>query len=322
MHGHRPRNPVLTDQFDRNMTLDSTHTLDLARFRQLFPVSDCLSMGDDFCVINLKYDRCLDILSHPCRFDGFLAFFCISGRIKVSINMTEFDVVENSLFINLPGNIIRVSELEDSQKECLNFVVVAMTKEYMGGLKVDMGKLIEKGMILLGNPCFILEKDEVEMARRYLDLAAGVLGSNFMYKRESMSSLLSSIFYLAGGMIERRMAAGQRKDIAPSDRSKAVFDQFLNLVSEYHTEHRGMAFYADRLCLTPKYLSKLVKTASGKSAPDWIDGFVILEARNMLRYSDIPIKEIVSRLNFPNPSAFHKFFKQKTGLTPLQYRKS
>ena len=114
----------------------------------------------------------------------------------------------------------------------------------------------------------------------------------------------------------------QRKDIAPSDRSKAVFDQFLSLVSEYHTEHRGMAFYADRLCLTPKYLSKLVKTASGKSAPDWIDGFVILEARNMLRYSDIPIKEIVSRLNFPNPSAFHKFFKQKTGLTPLQYRKS
>ena len=65
-----------------------------------------------------------------------------------------------------------------------------------------------------------------------------------------------------------------------------------------------------------------MKTASGKSAPDWIDSFVILEAKNMLRYSDIPIKEIVSRLNFPNPSTFHKFFKLKTGMTPLQYRKS
>ena len=107
-----------------------------------------------------------------------------------------------------------------------------------------------------------------------------------------------------------------------TDRCKVVFDQFLNLVADHHTKERGMAFYADKMCLTPKYLSKLVKTASGKSAPEWIDSFVILEAKNMLRYSEIPIKEIVSRLNFPNPSTFHKFFKLKTGMTPLQYRKS
>jgi len=72
--------------------------------------------------------------------------------------------------------------------------------------------------------------------------------------------------------------------------------------------------------LTPKYLSKLVKTASGRSAPDWIDSFVILEAKNLLKYSDIPIKEVVYRLHFPNPSVFHKFFKAHTGMTPSEYR--
>ena len=158
--------------------------------------------------------------------------------------------------------------------------------------------------------------------KKYLDLASDILKSNLMYKRECISSLLSSLFYLDGGVIEKRMKDAQaRKDVSKLDRSKVIFDRFISVVSEYHTQERGVAFYADKLCLTPKYLSKLVKSASGRSAPDWIDAYVMLEAKNMLKYSDIPIKEIVSRLNFPNPSTFHKFFKAKAGLTPLQYRK-
>jgi AraC-like DNA-binding protein len=101
-----------------------------------------------------------------------------------------------------------------------------------------------------------------------------------------------------------------------------IFEHFLQLVSEYHTKERNMAFYAERLCLTPKYLSKLVKNVSGRSAPDWIDSFVILEAKNMLRYSDASIKEIVYNLNFPNQSVFYKFFKANTGMTPSEYRNS
>ena len=174
----------------------------------------------------------------------------------------------------------------------------------------------------MNNPCIILTGEERAIAKKYLDLASDILKSNLMYKRECISSLLSSLFYLDGGVIEKRMKDAQaRKDVSKLDRSKVIFDRFISVVSEYHTQERGVAFYADKLCLTPKYLSKLVKSASGRSAPDWIDAYVMLEAKNMLKYSDIPIKEIVSRLNFPNPSTFHKFFKAKTGITPLQYRK-
>jgi AraC-like DNA-binding protein len=87
-------------------------------------------------------------------------------------------------------------------------------------------------------------------------------------------------------------------------------------------KYRNVGFYADKLCLTPKYLSKLIKTTSGKSAPEWIDSYVILEAKNLLKYSDIAIKEIVYRLNFPNQSVFYKFFKARTGMTPSEYRNS
>ena len=105
-------------------------------------------------------------------------------------------------------------------------------------------------------------------------------------------------------------------------RTQILFERFLALVAQHHTSERGMAFYADKLCLTPKYLSKLIKQVSGRSAPDWIDSFVITEAKNMLRYSEIPIKEIVYRLNFPNQSVFYKFFKAHAGMTPSDYRNS
>lgn len=300
----------------------SLHTIDLKQFRSLFPVSDYVSMGDDFCVVNLRYGENLKILSHPCRFDGYLAFFCVSGNLKITINLTEFDVVENSLFINLPANIVMVSGIEPEQKERLHFIVMAMTRDYMDSLNLDMGSLVEKGLILMGNPCFILGDEERELARKYLKLSSDILRSSLRYKRESIASLLSSVFYLAGGLIEKNISEQEVVARRRPDRNKEVFDRFLALVSEHHTAQRKMTFYADRMCLTPKYLSKLIKAASGRSAPDWIDSFVILEAKNMLRYSDIPIKEIVSRLNFPNPSTFHKFFKLKTGQTPLQYRKA
>ena len=83
-----------------------------------------------------------------------------------------------------------------------------------------------------------------------------------------------------------------------------------------------MAFYADQLCLSPKYLSRLIKEVSGKSAPEWIDAYVMLEAKHLLKYTDISIKEIVFKLNFSNQTVFYKYFKAHTGMTPTEYRNS
>lgn len=83
-----------------------------------------------------------------------------------------------------------------------------------------------------------------------------------------------------------------------------------------------MAFYADQLCLSPKYLSKLIKEVSGKSAPEWINAYVMLEAKHLLKYTDISIKEIVFKLNFSNQTVLYKYFKAHTGMTPTEYRNS
>lgn len=147
-----------------------------------------------------------------------------------------------------------------------------------------------------------------------------VARSELTYKKESIQSLWTSMIYIFAGVLDNRAKA---KDPAEStNRSRLLFEQFISLVAKYHGQYRNVGFYADKLCLTPKYLSKLIKNATGRSAPEWIDAYVILEAKNMLKYSNETIKEIVYKLNFPNQSVFYKFFKARTGMTPSEYRNS
>ena len=83
-----------------------------------------------------------------------------------------------------------------------------------------------------------------------------------------------------------------------------------------------MAFYASQLYITPKYLSLLIKEATGRSAAEWIDEFVIMEAKNMLRFSGKNVQQVAYDLNFPNQSAFGKYFKHLTGMSPTRFQRS
>lgn len=304
------------------MDVGGLYNIDLEQLRGLFPPSSCVGMENEFFVISLKYDKGLGVLRHPCRFDGYLAFFCISGHLKVTINLTEFEVSENSLFINLPENIIRISWVEEASANDLDFVVIALTKDYMSGLKADMASLMDEGRILLDNPGMVLDDRERLVAGKYLRLVSSVLESDIHYKKECMASLVSSLFYFAGGMVEKRVSREKAERQSGRSRDKTIFNRFRELVAAYHVRERGVAFYAGELCLTPKYLSRVVKSVSGRSAPEWIDAFVIMEAKNLLKYSDMPIKEVATRLNFSDNAAFYKFFKARTGVTPLKYRRS
>ena len=157
--------------------------------------------------------------------------------------------------------------------------------------------------------------DLPSIAQRYLQLAEAIQASPLANKRECLDALYTSFFLLNEG----QQAAVP--SVQPLSRAEDVFSRFIRLLSEFHLRERNVGFYAGKLALSPTYLSNLIKQASGRSAPEWIDSFVILEARNYLRYSDLSIKEIVFRLNFSDQPTFTKFFKSHTGLTPAQFRK-
>ena len=105
-------------------------------------------------------------------------------------------------------------------------------------------------------------------------------------------------------------------------RQEQVFNQFIQLVNQYASQERKVSFYADKLCLTPRYLKSLIRQASNRTVMDWINEAVIIEAKVLLKYSNKLIYQIADELNFPNTSFFCKFFKRMTGMTPLAYQKS
>lgn len=305
------------------MSENGLYTIGMTQFRQMFPPGDIVGIGEDLCVADLRYGSgSLAFVRHPFRFDGYMAVFCISGSLKVLINLKEFEVRERSLFVNIPGNILSVPDTGGCPLEDLHFIVVAMSASYMSTLKFDMDKLFSEGLSLLDNPCIILSDEEKEVAGRYLDLFSHVVKSSLIYKRECVSSLVSSLFYLAGGALEKRIAAAGRSAPCVKGRGVELLEAFIRLVAEYHTSERSIRFYAEKLFLTPKYLARVIRDTSGRTASDWIDSYVLLEARNMLKYSGMTIKEIVAGLNFPDVPSFSRFFRSRTGMTPAQYRKS
>lgn len=298
------------------------YNITLPQFRSRFPESEYVALKDDFFIMDVRFRDMNSPLMHPCRFDGFMMIFCISGHVRMSINLHEFDFKAGSLFLNVPGNLLKLSEYVDSGKEDQRYIVVAMTKEFVTGLRMDINKVFNEGLSMLGNPSIELTDIQQKLVGNYISLMCDVVKSNVINCREAINSILLSLFYVVTGIGSERIRDVGDEVRNTSNRSKIIFEQFIKLVSEYHIQHRNVGFYADKLCLTPKYLSKLIKTATGRSAPDWIDAYVILEAKNLLKYSNVTIKEVVYRLNFPNQSVFYKFFKARTGMTPSEYRNS
>lgn len=305
------------------MNSDSTQNFDIKRLRTFLPSNDDLQLGDDFMIADIKYDDNLRFLKYPCRFDGYLALFCIKGHVLMDINLQTYEVEDSSFIFIVPGYIIRVTDILQDEMKDAHFIMVAISKEFMSSVRFDFNKLFNESMRIIEKPSIKLEGEDLKIATKYLSLTVDILNAKMSNKKEVVGSLLSSFCYVIGSAWTKKIS-NMSKSVQYSSSMKVnlIFEQFLKLVTEYHTSERNMAFYAERLCLTPKYLSKLIKQASGRSAPDWIDSFVILEAKNMLKYSECPIKEIVYKLHFPNQSVFYKFFKAHTGMTPSEYRNS
>ncbi|MBR4681089.1 MAG: AraC family transcriptional regulator, partial [Fibrobacter sp.] len=103
-------------------------------------------------------------------------------------------------------------------------------------------------------------------------------------------------------------------------RKKALFNAFLQKVEEEHRENHSVKHYADELFVTPKYLSTVVEEMSGKSAKQWINEYIALDAKVLLQSTQKDIQEISNDLNFIDVSFFGKFFKRMTGMTPKAFR--
>ena len=292
----------------------------LSKVQELFLKDDIVSIGDDFIFARQNNKVDWELLKFPSRIEGFVAAYCRKGHFKCTINLTEYDIHDGMLVVNIPNNIIQLEPV-DRDGELVELTIVAVSPQYMTTLTSDLGKIFVDAINMLKSPIMKMGPEEVELATQYFKLIDNVIYTNSEYRNTSISYLLTSVFYLIGGMLKQRLdAEADNDENVPSTRHKRVFENFVELVEKHHNKERSVSFYADKLCITPKYLSQIVKTVSGFSAPELISKYVILEAQHLLRHTDLSVKEIADQLNFPNQSFFYKYFKTHTGYTPNSYR--
>lgn len=145
---------------------------------------------------------------------------------------------------------------------------------------------------------------------------------NFFVKEKLLN--LVSIFYLEVLNIYSCIGAisGEINNSGNFCRKNKICNDFFLLINQYSRNDRTLKFYADKLCISSKYLSLLIKNVTGISASKWITDAVIYEAKRLLRDSENSIKEISYLLNFPSQSFFGKYFKKQVGLSPSDYIRS
>ena len=304
------------------MVQSQLSNISISRFVEFFSAAKHVGMSEDFHIMDLSIHDSNKILAHPFRMDAYMVIYCVQGHIKLSVNLSEYDLRSGMVFLNYPGNIMRVNKLVEAGHENLRYVCVLMSREFVNNLMVDINKILTQELSLMEMPTLLLDESQIAMLREHVHLMISLVQSESVFKLEALRSVLSSLFYYVAGVWSEQKALAQKpvRVGGGSGRSKSVFDQFIKLVKENFVMYRNVGFYAEKLSLTPKYLSRIIREASGRSAPEWIDDYVILEAKNLLKYSGLAIKEVVLKLNFPSQSVFYKFFKARTGMTPTEYK--
>ncbi len=175
--------------------------------------------------------------------------------------------------------------------------------------KFDFFDNAEQQVISLSDKQYVLFKS-------YFDLIHEKSLENDLHTSE----IIRSLIYIILNEIDSAHQSRSSDKSSSANRGNLILSQFKKLLAKNFIREQQVSFYAEELHLTPKYFSTLVKQVSGKTAGDWINEMLLLEAKVRLQNLELTVAQIAYELNFTDPSHFGRFFKKHTGMTPLQFR--
>ena len=269
---------------------------------------DNVVVGDDLALFSFKHF--IDELesNEPHKLQRAAIVLCTSGSCRIKINLEEYELRAPQLVTLMPGQILEV--LSDVGN--LEGYVISLSKRFID--MINLPGWQHQYMKMYNNPITAIDQDMLASVHIFYAILYRAAANDKNPFRQQIIENLISVFYYGGvSSLDSQVEANLKS-------KNHIVANFLELVQQYYRQERLIQFYAAKLCITPKYLSKLVKEHTGRAATDWIEQHVVLEARAMLQSSDMSIQQIATSLNFPNQSFFGKYFKRATGVSPKQYR--
>lgn len=242
------------------------------------------------------------------QFDGFTLCLCRKGSVSFKIDYNEYRLNQNDIFIILPKHILATTSVTPD----LEIRALCMTTEFMSELPItpSLDTLKRIGY----QPGIQLSAEEMNE----LDILYAMAKR---YREENKTDITKSLIYSLILITLNHYNAIPPINNAPVSRQEVLTHNFFEMLFQQNGTMRNVGFYAEKLCITSKYLTTAVKKTTGQSMQLWINEATIIEAKRFLRNTHLSIQEISERMNFQTSSSFVRFFRQHTGHTPLEYRK-
>lgn len=254
------------------------------------------------------------VLESPRKFNFQLLVRHFAGSAKIKVDMVEYDLSEPINLIRvMSGQILMVEHISDD----FDGVVVIMSNSFVESMLVYMNNALPFNVATRSNCVKHLSNEAIDLSEMFLKAIHQVLmNQTNPHLDKVLQHVLMAIFYSSEeirNQLETESGAYTSAD--------AISKEFMRLVKDNFRSERQLQFYADKLCITPRYLSRVVKECTGSSAADWIERYVVLEARALLKSTSMTIQQISDELNFPSQTFFGKYFKRRVGMSPKLYRR-
>lgn len=258
----------------------------------------------------------MEIFRVPSRLNALIIGVGTEGETSLTSNLQEFRLKKDSLFIFSPKHILQV---QSNNRFKAHLIVIA--PDFLKRINIDTKRMMPLFLQFGSLPCMELTHAESQSLRSFISMVEQELkGSETDFSSEIIGGLIAATIYKVGDILTHYLTEHPEVDSPIHNRAEEYFRQFTELLGEHYKHERSVGFYARQLCITPKYLTTLIKRISGKSVSEWIDNYVILEAKTLLKYSNMSVQEIAYYLNFPNQSFFGSYFKRNAGMSPSQYK--
>lgn len=258
----------------------------------------------------------MEIFRFPSRLNALIIGVGTEGETSLTSNLQEFRLKKDSLFIFSPKHILQV---QSNNRFKAHLIVIA--PDFLKRINIDTKRMMPLFLQFGSLPCMELTHAESQSLRSFISMVEQELkGSETDFSSEIIGGLIAATIYKVGDILTHYLTEHPEVDSPIHNRAEEYFRQFTELLGEHYKHERSVGFYARQLCITPKYLTTLIKRISGKSVSEWIDDYVILEAKTLLKYSNMSVQEIAYYLNFPNQSFFGSYFKRNAGMSPSQYK--
>lgn len=272
---------------------------------------------DNFNEIPEQSNSEMEFVNHPVKLSFTVAIFCLKGRMQFQSNLQEFELRANDVLILQKGAIGEYEGMDEGTQ----IAVIAFSPEYFqNSLQLDATMSLQRHLYV--SPIHHLTPEAMEESMTiYHLMKAKVAETDNPFRKGALLGYTQVLTYNSYKYLLRSESENQQSG-KKSSRQQELYTQFIHEVQKNFTKERSISYYADVLCVTPKYLSQVIHNVSGRFASDWITDFVILEAKALLKSRQYTVQQVADMLNFSNQSFFGKYFKEKVGCSPSKYQKS